>query len=381
MIDIYQENDMSSALENFQNAKRKFAEANQLARVAGAEVNIGNIYTLLTNYDKAEEHWKNATQMNQSIGNLEQEANLLQSFGVFYLYRQKNDLSIDSYKRALKIFLSIGNELNKGQVLWNLAEVYIIACKYQDALNSLIEAKKLFEKLENYEESADVLFMLGKLYFKIGFNSKLNETFIEFNTNYSKLALANNYEILRELFGQWVSHGNSGLVSIEKLRFISEEFAKKGDSKNFLESSLFLIKILLQQNKYREAFEEINKPKLIDFCSQNSILAAEREYFLGMISKNYESDKLLSPLVYFEKAYDLIKDESVTELTWKVMYEISQLYVERGNYTKAKRYVIYARELIYFIAEKLESPQLRAAYLKNTERLETLKKLETFHPG
>ncbi|MDZ7625134.1 MAG: hypothetical protein U5J96_11920 [Ignavibacteriaceae bacterium] len=100
-----------------------------------------------------------------------------------------------------------------------------------------------------------------------------------------------------------------------------------------------------------------------------------------MISKNYESDKLLSPLVHFEKAYDLIKDESVTELTWKVMYEISQLYVERGNYTKAKRFVVYARELIYFIAEKLESPQLRAAYLKNTERLETLKKLESFYPG
>jgi hypothetical protein len=110
-------------------------------------------------------------------------------------------------------------------------------------------------------------------------------------------------------------------------------------------------------------------------------MEAEREYFLGIVSKNFKSDKLLSPLVHFEKAFDLIKDKSITELTWKVVFEISELYIERGNYTEAKRYVIYARELIYFIAEKLESPQLRAAYLKNTERLETLKKLEKFYPG
>jgi len=110
-------------------------------------------------------------------------------------------------------------------------------------------------------------------------------------------------------------------------------------------------------------------------------LEAEREYFLGIISKNFESDHLLSPLIYFEKAYDLIKDDNITELTWKVMYEISEQYIERGNYNKAKRYVVYAKELIYFIAEKLETPQLRAAYLKNAERLETLKKLESFYPG
>jgi hypothetical protein len=219
------------------------------------------------------------------------------------------------------------------------------------------------------------------LYFKVGFYNKLEETFVEFNSNYSKLSLPGNYENLRELFGQWVSFSNSGLVSMEKLRLISEEFAKNEDSSNLLECSLLLVKFFVQLNKYREAIEEINKPELVDLCSQNSILEAEREYFLGVISKKYESDKLLSPLVYFEKAYDLIKDESVTELTWKVMYEISQLYVERGNYTKAKRFVVYARELIYFIAEKLESPQLRAAYLKNSERLEPLKKLETFYPG
>jgi hypothetical protein len=90
---------------------------------------------------------------------------------------------------------------------------------------------------------------------------------------------------------------------------------------------------------------------------------------------------LLPPLEHFEKAYDLIKDESIFELTWKILYAISELYLERGNLNKAKRYIVYTRELIYFIAEKIESHRLRAAYLKHNERIIVLEKLENFYPS
>jgi hypothetical protein len=137
---------------------------------------------------------------------------------------------------------------------------------------------------------------------------------------------------------------------------------------------------LIQQSRYNEAIEEMNRSKLVELCSQNSILEAEREYFLGIISKNFTSDLLLPPLVYFEKAYELVKDENISELTWKVLFEISELYIERGNLNKAKHFVTYTRELIYLIAERIESPRLRAAYLRQDERLNTLKKLENFYP-
>jgi tetratricopeptide (TPR) repeat protein len=111
MIDIYQENDLNSALENFRNAKSKFSEADQPARVAGAEVNMGNIYSIQKNYEKAEMHWKSASEINKSIGNIEQEGILLQSFGTFYFYRTKFNSAIQSYLRARNIFLSLGNEI------------------------------------------------------------------------------------------------------------------------------------------------------------------------------------------------------------------------------------------------------------------------------
>ena len=84
-------------------------------------------------------------------------------------------------------------------------------------------------------------------------------------------------------------------------------FLRAKDEHNFVESVFLLIQFYIKQGRYTEAIGELSNPRLIDLCSQNSILEAEREYFLGIISKNYESDKFLSPLVYFEKVYDLIK--------------------------------------------------------------------------
>ncbi len=380
MIDIYQKNDLSSALNNFKDAKIKFAEAGQPVRVSGAEVNIGNVYNILGNYEQAEEHFQNASRINQTIGNLEQEGLLLQNMGIFYFNRMKFDSSIQSYKQALKIFLSIGNDLNRGLVLWDLGEIYIVSCNYENALNSLDEAQQLFEQLNNYGELADVLYMKGKLFYKIGAFQKLEEILDIFRTNCSKHNLHKSHNIFQKLLIQWESFGKNKTVSVDELELIRIEMVKRKDDHNFIEVLNILIQFFIYKKQYQKAIKELHYPELIELCSQNSILEAEREYFLGIISKNFTSDKLLPPMMYFEKAYELIKDESVMELTWKVLYEISELYIDRGNLNKAKYFVTYARELIYYIAERIESPRLRAAYLRQEERLNTLKKLETLYP-
>ncbi len=381
MINIYQSNNLNSALENFKNAKSQFVESNQPVRIAGAEVNIGNVYNILSNYEKAEEHWQSASHINQSIGNLEQEGMLRQSLGVFYFNRGKYELALESYLKAQNVFLSLGNEIGAGQNLWNLSEVYITLCDYQEAFNSLNKAKSFFERTNNYKELSDVLFLLCKLFFGIGINQMLEETIKKYKENNKKIKLKNESRIHELLLNQMLFFRKSGAVSVDELSLICNEFYIQSDTHNYFETSFLLIKALIDENNNIEALDQLNKVGLIELCSQNSILEAQREYFLGIISKNIKSDKLLSPLVYFEKAYDLIKDEYINEVTWKVLFEISELYIERGNLTKAKYFVTYTRELIYFIAEKIESPHLRAAYLRNHERMNTLKKLESFYPS
>jgi tetratricopeptide (TPR) repeat protein len=381
MINIYQSNDLKSALENFEKAKNQFSEAGQPIRVSGTEVNIGNIYNIFGNHKKAEEHLQNASRINQSIGNLDQEGLLMQNMGIFYFDRRKIDYAIQSYHKAIKIFVSLGNDFNRGLVLWDLGEIHIASCEYDNALESLIEAQNIFRKLNNHVELLDVFFLKAKLFYKIGALQKFEETFEEFQTHYSDHDLIESHQIYQKLLVQLKSFYMDKTFSLDEIDFIRKEMAQRRDNHNLIDISFFLIQYFINEQWYQKASQELYNQELIDLCSQNFILEAEREYFLGIISKNSKSDKLLSPLIYFEKAYDLIKDQYINELTWKVLFEISELYIERGNLHKAKYFVTYTRELIYFIAEKIKSPQLRAAYLRNSERLNTLKKLESFYPS
>lgn len=379
MIEIYQKNDLNSALEYFTRARDNFEKAKQPARVAGAEVNIGNVYNIFSDYKSAEEHWQNASKINQSIGNLEQQGMLLQNMGGFYFNRNNFELAVKSYQKALNIFMSIGNDFSRAIVLWDLGEIYISICEFEKALNSLNEAHYLFDQVKNYDELLDVLFMKGKLFYKIGAYQKLENILEDFEIICSAYNRNESHLAFKKLLIQLNSVGKNKKLFADELNLIRNSMTKRGDNHNYIETTILLIQFYINNKLYCEAIEVLDEPRFMELCSQNSILEAEREYFLGIISKNLQSDKLLPPIVYFEKAFELIKEEVITELTWKVLYEIAELYVERGNLNKAKYYVNYAREIIYLISERIESPNLRAAYLRHPERLRTLRKLDALY--
>jgi serine/threonine protein kinase/tetratricopeptide (TPR) repeat protein len=381
MQKIYQDNDLNSALTEFNNALKNFKESDTPRRVAGMEVNIGNIFTLLSDYTNAEKHWQNALEINRSVGNLEQEGIILLNLGIFYFFRGKFEQAIESYNKAHKIFLSIGNDINQGLVLLNMGEVYLIVCEYEKSFNSLTKACDLFNQKENFEELAEVLLMLCKLYFVIGFGDNLEETLNQYEKNLGSNKLPEKYNLNLKFLKILVAILNKNKIDINELKSITDDYKGYDDKSGYLESGFLLIKNLIFEQKFEEALSEINNEFLVDLCSQNSILEAEREYFLGIISQKHASDKILPPLEHYEKAYNLVKDESVSEVTWKILLAISEIYIERGNLTRAKTYTIYGRELIHFIAENIESPRLRAAYLRQPERFNAIQKFESFYPA
>jgi serine/threonine protein kinase/tetratricopeptide (TPR) repeat protein len=381
IIDFYQYNYLESALKYFELAKTEFIRAGHSDYVARVENNIGNIFTILNEYKQAEEHWKNASRINASIGNLEQEGSLLNNFGELYSYMTRYDLAVESYIKAQNIFLSLGNEMNQGLILKNLGEVYLKICEYQKSLEALKEAFKIFIRLQNLEKASEVLTFLGKLFFNIGSLPEITETINSFEKLVDKVELPSkcltNLRYLRLL--NYILKEDK--VLSDDINEIINEYKNLEDKKFVAECRFLKIKFLIKEKNYKDAYDQLIDKELIDLCSQNSILVPEREYFFGVISRNYSSDNLLPPLEHFRNSYDLIKDENIFELTWKVLFAISELYLERGNLNKAKRYIVYTRELIYFIAEKIESHRLRAAYLKQKERISVLEKLENFYPA
>jgi len=376
---IYEFNDLNDALENFQKALQHYKNADLVRLAVSMENNIGNIYYLLGDYQRAEERWKLASQINQSIGNLDWEGNLLMNIGIFYADLQKPEQAIESYLKAENIFLSLGNHFSRGLLLINLGEVYLKICEYEKSVYTLNKAADIFSGIGNYEELAEALFMLSKLYFTIGAADKLNETVNSFESNLTIHKLPSKQNLNLRYLKAIMLMLNQDIISAKELKLICEEYKKLGEKNNYLDFKFLLIKSLVSENSYSVALEEINEQYFLDLCLQNSILDAEREYFLGKISQNYASDKIKPPLEHFEKAYKLIQDQSVTEITWNILLVIVENYIERGNFQKAKALTVYGRELINLIAEKIESPRLRAAYLKHPERFRAIKKFDSFY--
>ena len=94
-----------------------------------------------------------------------------------------------------------------------------------------------------------------------------------------------------------------------------------------------------------------------------------------MLSNSGNSSKSIE---YFERAYNYLIDQSIGELTWKVLLSLAEVYTIRGLHNKAKNFIIYARDLINLIAENIESTQLKSAYLQQEERKTALENLEIF---
>jgi len=368
MYEIYQNNDTKTALQWFTKATACYLKANLPRRIAGMEVNIGNIYNLLGDYNKAEEHWSKASQINNSVGNLEQEGLLLLNIGVSHHHRQKIEEAITLVNKAYKIFLSLGNELNESLALMNLGEMHMLICEYQNAYDSLKHSSRILEKQNHNEELAELYLILGKFYFRIGdsenFSKAVKELSQLFQENELPAKHHNNLSFLQVL--EQIS--NNGDVNIQQLKKIIDTYNGQDERLYYKESSLLLVEQLISNGDYETSLEEINSKELIEICKQNNIFEAERDYFLGKISLGHGSDKLLPPIDYFNRAYDLIKNESITELTWKILWALAEVYRQRGNIEKSKSYNKYAKELIQFIAEQLSTTGLQRTYLQQSER-------------
>jgi tetratricopeptide (TPR) repeat protein len=259
----------------------------------------------------------------------------------------------------------------------NMGEVYMQLCDYQNSYENLSRAGEIFAQLNNREEELNVLFLQGKFWFIIGAIDQLKQI-IERYEYYSltleglseKLKL--NLDFLRLLI---IFIESKGFEDIKAVMTLIEKARKVGENVLATETIFLLIEDLIGKEKFSEAIEFLDDVDLVIYIKENIIFRAQREYLLGKIAYHTQNENLKSPIEYFEHAYSLLEDESIYELTWKILFTISETYWERGNFHKAKKPRHYAYELINMIGENITNSKLRSAYFNHPERKKALEKL------
>ncbi|MFO7527171.1 MAG: protein kinase [Ignavibacteriaceae bacterium] len=381
MIKVYAEEDLPAAINNFERALEMYQKAKLPRRIAGVEVNLGNIYDMLGNDEKSETHWDNALRINESIGNLEQEAIILMNYSIYFRHKLSFDRSIKLVLRSEQIFSSLGNENYRAVVLTNLGEIYLNICEYQKAYECLTTVTEIFRKLNNFEELANALFDLGKLYYHLKDEEMLDKIINEYELCIAEKGLSSKYSMILEIMKLFKDFTNDVDIDIAQASQILAGLLKAGENRLFIDFLIILINYFVHR-------KEVDKYLILDFMHSNVIMEswntnylmkAYKEYFLGKISLDINAERLSPPLEHFEKALSLIENESITELTWQVLAAISESYIERGYVNKAKKPLFYAAELLNYIADNIKKSDIRTKYLNDSERKKIFEQLKIFN--
>jgi serine/threonine protein kinase len=375
LIDTYKNNDLDDALYNFEKALEMFASINLKLDVAKMEANIGNIYSMKEDYNNAKKHWDNSVQINLSVGNLDQEAKFLLNSGGLSFNKMDFKTAIEHYKRAFDIFTGLGNRQGKGLTLSNLGEVFLSKCEYQKAFESLNLAKDIFNQLFNKEEEAEVHFLLGKLFYIIGdieyYKGILNDYNLILIENQLSERQKNNYSFI-EFISQLGKKETK--VFSNYYKDILNNFKEQNEGVFFAEGYAILCEQFIKNRHYEEAYAILNDSKFTKICNENYLYRAGLLYLQALLASECDKFEKLLPIDVLNEAYELIKNEYVTELTWKVLYALSMNYIHRGNLKKANEFLFYSNEVINFIAGNISSFEIKSRYLTKPERNTVIEK-------
>ncbi len=381
MIKVYVEEDLHSAIDEFSKAVNMYQKAQLPRRVAGVELNIGNIYSMLGDSKKTEEHWDNALRINKSVGNLEQEAIMLVNYGNYYKHKFSFDIAVKQMMRSEQIFSSLGNENYRAVVLMNLGEVYLIICEYQKSFDCLTNAIDVFNRLENYEEQANALFDMGRLSYQLNDNNTLTKIIREYETCIEGKDFPGLHSLNLSILGIFNDLLSGGKSNWNEISGYLNEYLNTSEKRSFTEVMILFVNQTpkITDDEHSRVLDLLFSNNIQEDLENNFLLNAIREYFFGIIALKHKDKRLSPPLVHFERAYAIIENESITELTWRVLVAISESYIERGFINKAKKPLMYAAELLNYIADNIKKSDLRSKYLNDKERKKVFDGLKSFN--
>jgi serine/threonine protein kinase/tetratricopeptide (TPR) repeat protein len=377
MTEFYRSNNYQKALEYSFNALEKYNSANLPTRVAAVVLNIGTFYDALGNKSEAEKNWQNALELNSSIGNLEQEGSILINYGVFHHHNNNLEKAVDSWQLAKKIFSSIGIKYKLAFALSNIAEVLLEVCDYENSFENINSSNKLFIEIKNTENELNTYFLYGRFWFQIGNSEELGIAINKYELNLlTSSTNQDSYQLnllsLKILYKILTDENSKNQDEIDQL---FTKIKLNEDFENCIIIFYIYIEYLIKSKRFEYASGLLTSELNTKIIEQNTILQAHQYYLFGKIAQQEQGLLDLSSIEYFEKSYALLEGESVTELTWKVLFEIANGYYERGNFYKAKQPRIYAYELINLIGDNIVNKKIRNAYYNHPVRKQALEKL------
>ena len=370
------EKEYADGIKLLEQARAIYSMNDNKQEVALVSMNMGNIYYLMNDFDKAMESWELSKELNRGIGSLREEGLILISMGVFYYNRLELETAVKNYLRAEKIFRNINNDYSLCLVLINLSESYIEMCEYDSAVKYLEYALRLSEKIPSIEDKFEIYFYYILFAVNIGDVKLLKKIILEMekkNHSSDGILLQN----LKRITEQFIYLFEVDSSNNSELNFDFNALIDKSE----LEDKFYLLQYTyldLQLEKTKNSIENLSENSIIEMeDDQNNLALIVFKKYL-MAKYFFGKNDTVNAIKKLEEAYSILEDKSITEMTWKIIFMISELSWIRGDIRKAEEFIKLSRSILEFISNNIGNIHKRETYLNRIDRREALLKLNTW---
>jgi hypothetical protein len=168
--------------------------------------------------------------------------------------------------------------------------------------------------------------------------------------------------------------GGDTQESLQYLSATRDWYLEKEDKNNYFFSAVQVINCLIRMGLYDEASTELQSNSFTIICGENKLFNSEKNYLSAVIASNKDSTG--NPVDYLLDAYGFLAESTITELTWKVLFRLADLYYDRGNFPKSKEFNIYAVSVLDYIFNNIKNNKIKRLVVENPERKEAYNKLK-----
>jgi serine/threonine protein kinase len=354
LVELYKNQNLELTINYFLKSADYYVKENDNLRLAGANLNIGNIYVMMHEYDKAKHYWDRAIEINDKIGNLDQEGLALLNYGILDYDLNEFEEAIKKYERAKLIFENLGKRNSTGLAYNNLAEVHLMLCNFNSAIEYIEKAQYIFEEIKSYTELGETLFLKGIIYYKLNDSDEVNRIINLLKQFISKELLPEKFILrvlrLEALHNIIITETFNAIVKINELLDKLSSSDEREDNYIYAASIFNLINLYIHLNKFENAEELVNNKKLSEIAENNNLISTERDYWTAKIKFDSKTE---DPFNMIQKALINIENKSITELTWKVMFLAGLYFSQRGNKVNSEKYFQITKALILNIEKSI----------------------------
>jgi len=372
-------------LGHFENAKDSFTTAYEIYRsvqnkqkMVDSLMNLGNVLSATHDFQGAIARWSEALELSEELGTQHQEAQVRNNLGIAYYHLKQFEEARRCYNRAREIFTALNSKSGIALALSNLGEVACAEGDYEQALDSWSDALQLYRDMGDYGAIVETLLQEAQIYSVLSDTEAMERGLKEAERLIAEYRLSMYSGQLARLKGLLLLLEGEYKGAREALEKATSLFDQDRELEKLYSARLRLAEVQSRIGDVGKAAKLLqstyDEPELGSF----PLLKAECAFMLGCLAREHPEAVKEKPLVWFRQGLELIEDEIVSEVSWKLPNALAQEYALRGQRAKAEECYLQSKLVIEHLASLFKSADLRTRYLAADSKAQILADISSY---